>query len=275
MKKNLTYLTMVILAAVSFTACSEDEGTMPGSDSEPVATIYTYSPELPYDADVDCSVRIATNSATQEIYYLAEKTTDYEARLSSGGESSIIDYIISNGTKASASAATPLDVVLQNLGGQYTIAVVAANGSTRSLATTTFTGYAWIDVAKGTYTFGYKYAERFFGYSSIETTLQYKEADPTQYRFKNLFGTGLHLVMTKTDYTTSDGGTYMRVSGQSTPFTYGSYGTIYVRDVATWQGSDDYLDNVLYEDGYCYLWLNWYVSAGYIGYAYDEFVPAE
>jgi len=274
MKKNLIYTMMALLAAVSFTACSEDEGTTPGSDSKPVATIFTYSPDLPYDADVDCKVRIATNSATQEVYYFAEKTTDYESRLSSGGEDGVIDYVVSSGTKASASAATPVDVVLQNLGGEYTIAVVAANGSTRSLATTTFTGTAWVDVAKGTYTSGYSNAA-YFGFASVETTLQKKEADPTQYRFKNLFGTGKHLVMTKTEYTTSDGGTYMRVAAQATPFTYGSYGTLNVRDVATWQGSDAYLDNVLYEDGYCYLWLQWYVSAGNTGYAYDEFVPAE
>lgn len=274
MKKNLIYTMMALLAVFSLTACSEDEGTEPGNDRKPVATVFTYSAEVPYDPDVDCKVRIATNSATQEVYYLAEKTTDYESRLNSGGESGVIDNVVSNGTKAEASVATPIDVVLQNLGGAYTIEVVAANGSTKTLATAEFTGYAWIDVAKGTYTSQYKYASN-FGFASVETTLQYKEADPTQYRFKDLFGTGQHLLFNKTSYDSGDGGTLMSVSAQSTPFTYGSYGTLYVRDVATWQGDNSYLVyNILYPTGECQLWLQWYVSAGNTGYGLDYFIPA-
>jgi len=274
MKKNLLYALTMLFGAVAFTGCSDDEGTTPGGDSKPQATVYTYSAETPDDPDVDVRLRIATNNQTQQVYYLAEKTADYEARLASGGESGVIDYVVANGTSAAASAESPIDVVLKNLGGENTIAVVAANGSDKALSTATFTGYAWIDVARGTYISGYGNAA-YFGFASVETTLQYKEADPTQYRFKNLFGTGQHLLLTKTDMTTADGGTYMRVAAQSTPFTYGSYGTLYVRDVATWQESDAYLDNVLYDGGYCYLWLQWYVSAGNTGYAYDEFVPAE
>lgn len=265
------------MAVLSFTACSEDEGTTPGSDSRPVATVYTYSAESPYDADVDCKVRIATNSATQEVYYLAEKTTDYETRLSSGGESDVIENVVSNGTKAEASAEAPVDVVLQNLGGEYTIAVVAVNGSAKTLSTANFTGYAWIDVAKGTYTSNYSNAA-YFGFDSVETTLQYKEADPTQYRFKNLFGTGQHLLMTKTDYDAGDNGVYLTIGAQSTPFTYGSYGTLYVRDVATWQGDTAYwayYPSIIYPDGSCSLYLQWYVTAGNTGYAEDFFVPAE
>lgn len=266
---------MALLAAFSFTACSDDEGTTPGSDNKPVATVYTYTPDLPYDTDVDCKVRIATNNATQEVYYIAEKTTEYETRLSNGGESGVIDYVVSNGTKAEASAESPVDVVLQNLGGAYTIEVVAANGSTKTLATAEFTGYAWIDVAKGTYTSQYSNAA-YFGFSSVETTLQYKETDPTQYRFKDLFGTGQHLFFTKTSYDSGDGGTLMSVSAQATPFTYGSYGTLYVRDFATWRGDDSYMVyNVLYPTGECQLWLQWYVSAGNTGYALDYFIPEE
>lgn len=265
---------MMLFAVISFVGCSDEQGTEPGNDSKPVATVFTYSAELPNDPDVDCQLRIATNSATKELYYLAEKTTEYEALLASGGESAVIENTINNGTSVSPNATTATDVILKNLGGAYTIAVVAVNGNTKTLSTGEFTGYAWVDVAKGTYASGYSNAA-YFGFASVETTLQYKEADSTQYRFKDLFGSGQHLLLTKTEYTTSDGGTYMRVAAQSTPFTYGSYGTLYVCDVATWQDNDAYLDNVLYDNGYCYLWLQWYVTAGNTGYAYDVFTPAE
>lgn len=264
---------MTLLAVFAFSSCSEEQGTEAGNDSTPVATLYTYAAETPYDADADCRLRIATNSATQEVYYLAELTSAYETRLGSGGESGIIEYVIANGTKAETSAETPIDVVLQNLGGENTIAVVAVGGSKQTLSTATFTGSVWNNVATGTYYFG---TTLFGENASVETILQQSGDDPTQYRFKNLFGTGNHLTISTTEYTNSEGGTCVRVSAQATPYSYGSYGTIYCRDVATWQGVDGYLEyNALFENGYCYIWMEWYVSAGYLDYQIDEFVPAE
>lgn len=264
---------MTLLAVFAFSSCSEEQGTEAGNDSTPVATLYTYTAETPYDADADCRLRIATNNATQQVYYLAELTQTYETRLNTTGESGVIEYVIANGTKAEASTETPIDVVLQNLGGENTIAVVAVGSSKQTLSTTTFTGSVWNDVATGTYYFG----TTLFGEdASVETTLQQSGEDPTQYRFKNLFGTGNHLTLTTTEYTNLEGGTCMRVSAQATPYTYGSYGTIYCRDVATSLGEDDYLEyNALFESGYCYIYMAWYVSVDYLDYQIDVFVPAE
>lgn len=265
----------MLFAAVSFMGCSDEQGTEPGNDSKPVATVFTYNAEVPNDPDVDCTLRIATNSATKEVYYLAQKKADYEALLSSSGENGVIDKVVSSGTAVTSSVNEATDVVLKNLGGTYTIAVVAVNGNSKTLSTGEFTGYAWIDVVSGTYHSQYKNAEAIFGWTEKETTLQYKESDPSQYRFKDLFGQANHLIFNATGDTTDDG-KVLTVPSQSTPFTYGNYGSIFVRDVATWQGDTSYLVyNVLGDDNSCQLWLQWYVSAGNMGYALDYFVPAE
>ena len=41
------------------------------------------------------------------------------------------------------------------------------------------------------------------------------------------------------------------------------------------QNDDSFLDCALYDNGYVYLWVQYYVSAGNLGYGYDEFNPAE
>lgn len=275
MKKNVLYTLMMLFATISFTSCSDEQGTEPGNDSKPVATVFTYNAEVPNDPDVDCSLRIATNSATKEVYYLAQKQADYEALLTSSGESGVIEKVIANGTAVTPNADAATDVILKNLGGTYTIAVVAVNGNTKTLSTGEFTGYNWVDVVSGTYYSQYTNAESIFGWTEKATTMQYKEADPTQYRFKDLFGQASHLLFNKTSYTT-DGGVLVTVPAQTTPFSYGSYGSLFVRDVATWQGDDSYLAyNILGDDNSCQLWLQWYVSAGNTGYKLDYFVPAE
>ena len=76
---------------------------------------------------------------------------------------------------------------------------------------------------------------------------------------------------------------YFRVEPQTTPFTYGDYGTVSVRDLGYWQDDDSYA----YDSNYgCFIYTNvnkngvvlavqYFVSAGSLGYGWDEFEPEE
>ena len=52
------YILMSFVAALtfSFISCKEDDGTTPGNDDKPVATLYTYTVESPYNPDNDVAV---------------------------------------------------------------------------------------------------------------------------------------------------------------------------------------------------------------------------
>ncbi len=67
--------------------------------------------------------------------------------------------------------------------------------------------------------------------------------------------------------------TMFRVPAQATGQSFGSYGVFNVRDVAEWQNDDGYLDCKIYESHDAYFWVQYYVSAGNLGYGYDEFTP--
>lgn len=257
------------------TACSEDEGTDIGNDGQATVTLYSFAAEAPYDGDCDVVVRVAANSATSEAYALAEAKEAKLNRVAELGAEGYNDYVIENGEKLEdIKGASCQDKVFTGLTGDNVITVVAVNGSYKKAAEINFTGINWVTVATGTYTFGVPNIQQIYA-SSIATTLQYRADDPDTYRFKNLFGAGKHLTFTKTQYTYPDGSTVCRVAPQSTSLSFGDYGGINVRDVATWQGSDNYLDCALYEDGRFYAWVQYYVSAGSLGYEYDEFTPAE
>lgn len=64
------------------------------------------------------------------------------------------------------------------------------------------------------------------------------------YRFKDLYGTGKHLVINMLEQQgTDESGTYsfFRIPATATSWSYGSYGTISVRDIGYWQGNDAYV----------------------------------
>ena len=78
--------------------------------------------------------------------------------------------------------------------------------------------------------------------------------------------------------------TYCRVPVQDTGFTYGDYGAIKVRDVGYWQGDESFVtesgfENQYYTDGTAKgcldVMVQYYVSAGNLGYNYDSYTPAE
>lgn len=273
----------VALCAFAAASCVAEEGTMPGNDPTAAVTIFSYAPELPYNPDNDISLRFATNEQTSDAYYLAEHTADKAARVASVGEDGYMDYVIANGQHlAGIRGESVADVILTDLMGDYTITAVAVGSCGRSATSVAFTGLEWEDVVSGTYYYG---AASFTAdFDPSETVLQKCTSDETLYRFKDVFAPGYSLkinILPGYSATDADGTyRYFRVSPQNTPFTYGSYGQVYIRDIGYWQGSDAWVtengyESGMYEDGYCFVSVQYYVSAGSLGYGYDEFVPNE
>lgn len=281
MKKNLfIYVLLFLLGGVAtFTSCTVDEGTEPGNDSEPSILIYQYAASRPNNPDNDVVLRFATNSKTESAYYLVEPTETKEANVASMGEEGYKDYVVSEGIKIEgASGSTTVDVVVTDLYGEYTITAVAVSAKTKTSSETTFTGLDWNDVVSGTYYFDL--GKKFIGVESAATVLQVCTTNPDLYRFKDVFGEGYSMKINLIDYTGSDdNGTYrfFRIPAADTPFTYGNYGAISVRDIGYWQGNDAFVTEGGYESGMytnydCFLYINYYVSVGYLDYGYDYFV---
>lgn len=281
MKKYFS-IFLAVLGMMAFTACSTEEGTNPGSDSKPMVTLYQYAPAAQYNSDEDVLVRFAANSVAKEFYYMVEKLSDKEAFVASNGAEAYTKKVVDNGTKVTVGE-TDFETTLTGMAGQYAItaAAVAADGS-MTASEIVFNGLAWKDVVAGTYNFAVLGG---LGLPSVRTVLQICDSDETLYRFKDVFGNGKSLkFQTLPDYTGKDAYgtyTYFRVPDQKTGLTYGSYGEIGVRDVGYWQGDAAYVTDHGYESGiytagdvnYCFVCVQYYVSAGNLGYDYDEFVP--
>ena len=99
MKKYIYGLFFALISVAMFTACSADEGTDEGNDSKAKVTLYQYVASAPNDPDVDTQLRISTNSATQEVYLLAEKTENYNAHIKEMGEDGYKNYVVEKGQK--------------------------------------------------------------------------------------------------------------------------------------------------------------------------------
>ncbi len=282
MKKYIYSLLAALFVSAALISCTEEEGTEPGNDSVPSVIIYQYAASRPNNPDNDIMVRFAANSKTTEAYYLVEKTTEKEAHVSSMGEEGYKDYVVSNGVKIDGiSGASNADVTITDLYGAYTITAVAVSGNVKSASETSFTGLEWNDVVSGTYYFGASAnLINALGLTSSPTCLQVCTTDVGLYRFKDVFGTGYSLKINLIDYKGSDGSgeyQFFRVPVAETSFTYGNYGAVGVRDVGYWQGSDAWVTDYGYESGMyanysCFLCIQYFVSAGNIGYGYDQFI---
>lgn len=281
MKMKYFHGFVTALCAFGFAACVAEQGAVPGNDPAPAVTIFSYTPDLPYNADNDISLRFATNEQTSDAYYLAEPTADRDARVASVGENGYMDYVVSNGERLTGiSGESASDVILTDLMGEYTITAVAVGNGGKTASAISFTGLEWENIVSGTYYFG---AVAFTSdFEPRPTVLQKCTSDETLYRFKDVFADGYSLkINILPGYTATDeDGTYrfFRIAAQPTPYTYGSYGSVYIRDIGYWQGNDAFVTNNgyesgMYEDGYCFLCAQYYVSAGSLGYGYDEFVP--
>lgn len=273
MRKYINKLFAVVLATATITSCTVEEGTVPGNDKDPNVVVYSYTAKKPYNEDNDVLLRLAFNSKVEEAYYLAEKATEKESKVASMGEQGYMDYVVSNGTKV-ADVTTEADLAITDLYGKYAITVVAVSGAKKASAVAEFTGLEWADVINGTYYFGVK--PDVTG-ESRATTLQVCTTDNTLYRFKDVFGKDSHMkFQLLPDYTGTDADgayTYFRVPATDTPFTYGNYGTVGVRDIGYWQGNtawitDNGYESGMYEDYTCYIAVQYYCSGGSLGYGW-------
>lgn len=278
MKKYIYSLFAVLLVTAAMTSCTVEEGTVPGNDKEPNVVLYSYTVKKPYNEDNDIALRLAFNNQVESAYYLAEKASEKDSRVASMGEDGYMDYVVSNGTKIGEVTGNT-DLTLTDMYGKYAITIVAVNGAKKASASTEFTGLEWNDVVTGTYYFAVK--PDVTG-ESRPATLQVCTTDNTLYRLKDVFGQGANMkFQLLPDYTAKDEDgtyTYFRIPAVDTPFTYGTYGTVSARDIGYWQGSsawitDNGYESGMYEDYSCFFYIQYFVSAGSLGYKYEYFVP--
>jgi hypothetical protein len=276
MKKYIIISALAVLALVS---CQKEVGSVPGNDTAPFALVGTSSPGDGYDSDCDVKIRFTANSATEELYYFIEPTATKDAR--EMDDQAYADYVVANGTKLDPvvneyDGSKTQDIIGTSVFGDNTISAVAVGGGKKYIAYATFSGVQWTTLATGTFTSA---VLKKLGLGAIPTKLQKCEQVPGLYRFPNLYADGYHyqFKLATEALTDGDGDTYYEVSveGQETGLSYGSYGAISVRDVATWQGNTGYrvYNNFYPAYNYVIIWAQYYVAAGNLGYDDDEFIP--
>lgn len=275
MKKYIENLVLVLFALLVFTACSDEQGTEVGNDSQPKVTLYKYDAQPPLNGDNDVIVRVAANNKVQEAYYFVESIEGKEARGMTPDE--YASFVVANGQKISEiNGASDTDLIIKDLKGDIIITVVGVSGNNKHSSFVTFKGLDWVDIAEGTYYFAVANIKNMMG-ASKAATLQYCANEEGLYRIKDIYGEGYSLKFRDTGDTASDsGGEYkvLSIPAQPTPLTFGNYGAVSVRDVATWQNDDSWLtDNGMYEDNSCFFRLQYFVSAGSLGYGWDKFEP--
>ena len=278
------YISLIAVAAsLVLVGCTAEEGTEPGNDGAPRVVVYSYNPGGEYNPDNDVAIRITANNEVDELYYIVEPAAAYEENLSSKGEAGYADYVVSNGTKVELvenefDGVKTFDTILTDIKGENKIVAVGISGKKYGLGNTTFVGLSWTVLATGTYS-----SELLakLGIGAFEATLQQCDQDPTRFRFPDLLVEGYHRVFTLTgkEQEDADGDKFFNVlvANQEIGLTYGNYGMISARDVATWQNNTNYLVyNVFYPDyNYVIIWTQYNVTAGNLGYGDDEFSPAE
>lgn len=284
MKKRY-FCAFAMLPAALLASCDDtQEGTAPGGDSRPNVILYQYSPDEGYDADNTAKFRMAVNNATESVYLLSESAADYESHYSGDAEA-YAGYVVDNGEETKISSSLDIDAHVVALGQVYVTAVAVRGGERAMSQTVSFYGKNYGQVS-GTDDFVYT---NLFG--NVSSSKLYVEADDaTDYVLKGVacprLGDGeinLYLtVMTDASGNAVGGDGYknVRVLPQQTPWTYGDYGSVFIRDIASWQGDLAYAtepgyDCRLYDDGRLQLVLQYYVSAGSLTWGDETFAPAE
>ena len=279
-----TRIYLFALAAVSLlvASCTEKIGTEPGNDTIPVVTVYNYAPSAEYDGDTDQRIRFVNNGKATQAFYLVDKTADKAAIIDAQGEEAYIRKVMSQGTAISFNSDGMFETTVTDMPGEYDISVVASDGSASTLRSVSFKGIAWNTASSisGTYKLHRASIQNLAGGSSFPALLQRHETDEKLFRIKGALGPGTKITIRLIDKTGTDEDgtyTYFRIPEQATPFTYNNYGTVSVRDIGYWQGDDAYVtdngfESGMYADGTCFLCIQYYVSAGSLGYGYDYFI---
>lgn len=275
--KKLKYFLMG-LPLVFLGACSEEVGTEPGTDSNPVVTMYSYSPDLAdgINPDNDVLVRFATNSAVTELYYLVENEDDANKFIDEQGSDAYMQKVISEGVKVDVKGAENIDKMVQDLHGAVKITGVASNGSSRSMAFVNFTGLDWNTICSGEFV-----ANNIIPGSKI-CDLQVCTTDSKLLRVKDAFKTGYSLKFNLMGLKgTSPSGAFFPVrvpvaqTGYEVQLKDGNYYPLWVQDVAYWQEDSSFATNsnywsIMYEDYFCEFNLAWMAGASWVAYGSAE-----
>ena len=280
MKKYL-YILLSAAFVAFFASCEADEGSEPGSTSEPTAVVFAYAADDDsHDPDCDLRVRIASNDKAQKVYLFYEDTLSYQSNIASLGKEGYAKYVVEKGTEVSGAAGGNVaETYVTGLNGYYELSVAAVSGDKMTVRTIRVLGVVWQDLCTGTYYVQYRSRplSNIMGGYTFDPTFQSNPLDPAKFRYKDLFGKGYHMILTLTGDTDedSDGVFYcFSMSGTETPFSYGSYGTIYAATYADYTGYTAYYAFTnLYEDYTMYSYNLYYVSAGALCYGYDCFFP--
>lgn len=278
------FKSFLLLAAgiMAFAACTEENGNEPGNDGKPLSTVYTYEAPLPNNPDNDFKVRVTANNKVEQIFYSVDPSSD----VADISEAELIQRVQDKGKQLeldvdSFSGGKYKDFVVTDLFGAYTISVVSVGGGEKTLAQAKVFGLDWEDICTGTYYLASMF-QPLFGTGSFPTTLQICTTNDHLYRLKDVYGEGYSMKLEMLDISgADDDGDYQffRVPPTATPYEYGEYGPISCRDIGYWQGDAAFVteagyENGMYEDYSCFFILQYYVSAGNLGYnAYNFFIP--
>lgn len=265
------YFALALLPAALLASCDDtQEGTAPGGDARPNVLLYQYSADDGYDSDCTAKFRMAVNSATEAVYLLTESAADYADHFS-GDVEAYADYVVDNGVETKISSALDIDEHVVAKGQVYVTAVAVGRGERAVSETLAFIGKNYVAV-EGVESYVYT---NYFG--DVSSPKLYVEAsDATDYVLKGVscaelgdgeFNLYLKVLTDKNgDAVGGDGFKFVRVLPQMTPYIYGDYGLVYIRDIAAYQNNLIHATSVygckLYDDGRLLLVLNYYVSAG-------------
>lgn len=278
--KKFKYL-LFALPLLLLGACSADMGTEAGTDTEPVVTLFSYTPGKAsgLNPDNDVQVRFATNSVTKEVYYLTELKEDVNAFIAANGEEAYMQKVIAQGEKFEVNGAENVDKDLTGIFGDCLITAVAVNGGSHTKATLSFLGLSWETLTTGTF------SPRVNGLpSGFASAIQVCESDENLYRIKDALGEGNHIKFTLMDeaYAGQDSdGPYrlVRVAEQSTPFAAAGY-PVLIADYATFKkdaslAADENNASFMWTNDYfCAFLLAWYLPDGrYVSIDYSFFIP--
>lgn len=265
MKKNI--FIAIVLGIFSLTACNK-ASLKPAQDTKANVVLYTYAPGDEYDSDNSLRVRLAFNPVVEQAWLAAIPTENVPE-----GDA-LVAYVKANGSEVKA-VDKDFDFVLEGMKGENTIVAMVYGKGEYNFACTDFMAYSWSTVATGVYT-----PSKVFG-PSENAKLQICDQSPNRYRVQDAWGKGSRMFfeLASDPQTDGDGDEfyYVHATSMETGSTYGSYGMVYARDVAAWQGDDSYIEwNVFYpEYNYLEIYLQYYVGAGSLGYGPDHFTAAE
>ncbi len=260
---------VVLVSFVVMVSCTDERGTEPGNDPNPVVLMYQLDVTAPYDLYDDAKVRFVSNNKTEAAYYYAGKEVEIESLKASMGEEGFMNYVVSNGTLLTEIYGESYqEVYIKDLVGDCLIEAVAVGNGKMHRSETDFHGKEFVDLAKGKY-----HNATIFAYASLipywngpeyyDTVLQYCPDDDSVYRLYNVFGEGHSLYIdminqygTKTS--SSYGPTeknnigvayqYGRVQPTFVNVYYEYYGgDVYFRDLGYYWGNDSYITSRGYE----------------------------